>query len=56
MDQRIKGEPMKVKTISGKNGKVVLPDGSTISRDIERRQNVQTRAGTSAGVVIRTAR
>mgnify|MGYP002628540085 FL=1 len=31
MDQRIKGEPMKVKTISGKNGKVVLPDGSTIS-------------------------
>ena len=23
---------MKVKTVSGKNGKVVLPDGSTISR------------------------
>jgi hypothetical protein len=31
MDQRIKGEPMKVKTISGKSGKVTLPNGSTIS-------------------------
>ena len=31
MDRRVKGEPMKVKTVSGKNGKVVLTDGSTIS-------------------------
>jgi hypothetical protein len=31
LGQRIKGELMKVKTISGKNGKVALPDGSTIS-------------------------
>jgi hypothetical protein len=37
MDPGIRGAPMKVKTISGKNGKVVLPDGSTISHaDLEK--------------------
>jgi len=39
---------MKLKTISGKNGKVVLPDGSTISHEELEKEADQWASGNSS--------